>query len=128
MPKKSEAEKASDEVEKTPKPPEPEPMVPPVTPTVVAQKVREGSRFWLFVPVPVCIAYDDIQKLSRTGRVKVEEEIEKLIGAQINSPRKQKGKDAWALKIEYPADPAVIVSEQCKKAVGQIRAAIGDCA
>jgi hypothetical protein len=126
LPEAVDLKKVSEKVESVPTPPKPEPMVPPVTPTVVAEKVKAGSIFWLFVPVPICVAYDDIPPLTRMGRVKVEAEIVKLIDAQIGKPRKQKGKDEWALKVQYPVNPGDVVKEQCDRAVGQIRAAIGE--
>ena len=125
MPEKSEAEKKSDVAQEKAKPREPDPMVPPVTPAVVAQKVAEGSRFWVWLGVPICVDYDEIQKLNRMGRVAVEKYISDLLAAQIHAPRKAKGKDSWAVKVEYPADCKVIANT-CEAAVGQIRQAMSE--
>ncbi len=125
MQEKSPGEVKDGKVEKTAKPREPEPMVPPVVPAVVAQKTPEGSRFWVWIGVPICVSYDEVQKLNTTGRVAVEKRINALLEAQIHQPRKQKGKDCWALKIEYPVS-CTVVADACKNAVGQIRTAMAD--
>lgn len=126
MPEKSEAEKKTDLANKKAEPRKPDPMIPPVTPAVVAQKTHEGRRFWVWIGVPICVAGDDIPKFNKTGRVACEKLISDLLEKQISKPRKQKGKDSWILKLDYPADSCDVVAKTCEAAVGQIRQAMSE--
>ena len=126
MPNKSEAEKKSDVASAKAEPRKPDPMVPPVTPAVVAQKVNEGTRFWMWVPMPICIDYNKVLEVNKMGRVAAEKFIGDSIEKRISKPRKQKGKDSWILKLDYPVDSCDVVVKTCEAAVRQIRSAMGE--